>query len=172
VNLDDKCQASSDAPAPRAGTPTSASRCATKASRLRPRREDLISRTARATCKLRLRDGVPTLRSTPAARAHAARALCGFNEQLMIADWRRRIPPQYEIGRPRSWRYWKNWSSTTTTSRAGRARRAAPGAPPDVSRLRPLVRIGSRASERGPRRRRQATSRGRPGASPLRSVAA
>ncbi|HZE66147.1 MAG TPA: ATP-grasp domain-containing protein [Sporichthyaceae bacterium] len=71
---------------------------------------DLIKPHGACNVQLRLRDGVPYVFEINArcSGTTAARALCGFNEPLMIADWLTTgIPPQYEIRETTVLRYWK-----------------------------------------------------------------
>jgi carbamoyl-phosphate synthase large subunit len=71
---------------------------------------ELIKPHGACNVQLRLRDGVPYVFEINArcSGTTAARALCGFNEPLMIADWLTQgIAPQYEIREATVLRYWQ-----------------------------------------------------------------
>jgi carbamoyl-phosphate synthase large subunit len=71
---------------------------------------DILKPHGATNVQLRLRDGVPHVFEINArcSGTTAARALCGFNEPLMIADWLTQgVTPQYEIRETTVLRYWK-----------------------------------------------------------------
>jgi carbamoyl-phosphate synthase large subunit len=71
---------------------------------------ELIKPHGPCNVQLRVRDGVPYVFEINArcSGTTAARALCGFNEPLMIADWLTQgTAPQYEIREATVLRYWQ-----------------------------------------------------------------